>query len=131
VGKDAHFTYLGEITMGDLSKNFSRSEFACKCGCGFNTVDSELIRILQSFRDKIGEPITISSGCRCPIYNAFILGSENSQHMKGRAADIVTGNPIGDQQYFLKEYSKKYGIGVYDTFTHIDTRSGPKARWHG
>ena len=25
--------------MGDLSENFSRSEFECKCGCGFATVD--------------------------------------------------------------------------------------------
>lgn len=41
--------------MGDLSKNFSRSELACKCGCGFglgrNDLHIDLIAMLQRIRD--------------------------------------------------------------------------------
>ena len=33
--------------MGDLTRNFSRNEFKCKCECGFDTVDYELVTILQ------------------------------------------------------------------------------------
>ena len=37
--------------MGTVSKNFSRSEFACKCGCGFDAVDVDLLAGLQALRD--------------------------------------------------------------------------------
>lgn len=75
--------------MGDLSTNFSRSEFACKCGCGLDEVEEELIRFLQALRDKVG-PIKIISGCRCPDHNASkkVGGSKNSSHITGVAADI-------------------------------------------
>ena len=32
--------------MGDLTKNFSRSEFACKCGCGFDDIDLVLQSVI-------------------------------------------------------------------------------------
>ena len=32
--------------MAQLSQYFKRSEFACKCGCGFNVVDTELLDVL-------------------------------------------------------------------------------------
>jgi hypothetical protein len=36
--------------MGDLSAHFSRSEFACKCGCGFDDVKPDLIEALEALR---------------------------------------------------------------------------------
>ena len=33
--------------MGDLTSNLSRHEFACECGCGFDTVDFELVTVIQ------------------------------------------------------------------------------------
>jgi uncharacterized protein YcbK (DUF882 family) len=115
--------------MGDLSANFSRSEFACPCGCGFDTVDFALVNLLQKFRDFIERPVTVTSGCRCPEYNAQVGGSENSQHLYARAADIVVEHvpPEIVHEYF--DGLNTPGLGKYDTFTHIDTRSGPKARW--
>lgn len=117
--------------MGDLGKDFSRHEFACKCGCGFNTVDAELITVLQDIRDHFGKPITINSGCRCESYNKKVGGSPGSQHKLGRAADIdVKDMPPESVQHYLEgKYSGLYGIGRYNTFTHIDTRSGVSARW--
>ena len=55
--------------MGDLSKNFSRSEFECSCGCGFDDVSVELVELLQEIRDEIEEPIAITSACRCKEHN--------------------------------------------------------------
>ena len=111
--------------MGDLSNNFSRHEFTCKCGCGFDTVDTELIAVLQKLRDYFHRPIRINSGCRCEKHNAASGGVSGSQHTLGRAADIVVdGVPPEIVQYRADQIMKDHGgIIVYDNFVHIDTRS--------
>jgi len=120
--------------MGDLSKHFSRSEFSCGCGCGFDVVDAELISVLEDLREALQSTITIKetngSGCRCRAHNKAVGGSSSSQHLLGKAADInVTGvDPEEVQEYLLDKYPDSYGIGVYNSFTHIDVR-GTKARW--
>lgn len=111
-------------------EHFDRSEFACKCGCGFDTVDYELIKVLVYIREHFDRPVTILSGCRCPDHNASdaVRGATDSQHMVGRACDIrVTG--IDPQLvYELADQMEVGGLGEYSTFTHIDTRVG-YARW--
>ena len=116
--------------MGDLSEHFSRSEFACKCGCGYNTVDAELIFVLEELRFHFKKPVTINSACRCKTHNDKIGGSSNSQHLLGRAADIIVKNvaPKVVWEYLTTRYPKHFGIGKYETFTHIDTRCS-RARW--
>lgn len=116
--------------MGDISANFSRSEFACKCQCGFDTVDSELLTMLEVIRQKFDARVTVNSGCRCRKYNTKIKGSAQSQHMEGRAADIVVDgvSPSSVQAYVLTLWPDKFGIGSYSGFTHIDSRDKP-ARW--
>ena len=116
-----------EEGMGDISKNFDRSEFKCPC-CDQDTVDAELITMLQAIRDNFG-PVVITSANRCEDYNAKVGGSKKSQHLKGRAADIVvrghTPKEIGD---FIEKNFPNCGLGVYSDFTHIDSR-GSRARW--
>lgn len=115
--------------MGDLSPNFSRWEFACKCGCGFDTVDVELLLILQKIRDHFEQPVSIESGCRCESHNQAEGGSPNSQHLVGRAADIkVRGIPANLVQELCEDLGVS-GLGKYTFFTHIDTRTGGPARW--
>ena len=48
-----------------LTKNFSRYEFDCPCGCGTQMVDPELAEKLQRIRDVVGKKIKITSGYRC------------------------------------------------------------------
>jgi uncharacterized protein YcbK (DUF882 family) len=116
--------------MGDISKNFSRSEFACKCGCGMDTVDSELLELVQVIRDKFG-PINITSANRCEKHNAKVGGVKGSQHTKSRAADIVPVNAsIGEVHTFIIENFNNIGIGLYNSFIHVDSR-GHKAIWGG
>lgn len=122
--------------MTRLSKNLTRSEFACKCGCGYDTADSELVYIVQDVRDHFNAPVSINSGCRCPTYNAAIGGavpsstSRGSQHLYGRAADITVKGftPKEVVEYLKDSYPDRYGIGEYETFIHVDSR-GEKARW--
>jgi uncharacterized protein YcbK (DUF882 family) len=116
-----------------LSPNFHRFEMACKCGCGYDTVDAELLAVLQKLRDHFGVPVRITSGTRCPAHNRIIQGSADSMHLRGRAADIqltgILAASVAD--YLEQQYPDRYGIGRYRDFTHIDTRSGPLARWRG
>ena len=61
--------------MGDLSKNFSRYEVQCSCGCGASWVSPKLLEKLQHVRDVVGKPMTIISGVRCEAFNSKIKGS--------------------------------------------------------
>jgi len=115
--------------MGDISTNFSRKEFACQCECGFDTVDTDLLKILEKVRVHFGKPVTINSACRCANHNKNIGGSDKSQHKLGRAADIVVKGKSPDQvAEFIEKAYPDCGMGVYKTFTHLDSR-GTKARW--
>lgn len=116
---------------GDISKNFYRSEHACNCGCGFDTVDVELNHILQvDLRDYYNKKVTIQ-GNRCPYWNDHEDGSDDSQHMEAKAADtVVEGvSPLAVYTYLDRKYPDKYGLGLYDDFVHIDPRPD-KARWN-
>ena len=70
-----------------LSKNFTREEFKCPCGCTRQMVDSELVEKMQAVREKLGKPIKITSGYRCIPHNAAVKGSSGSKHRYGMAAD--------------------------------------------
>jgi len=120
--------------MGDLSRYFSRSEWECFCGCGGDTVDSELVFVLEGLRMFFGGAtvtITPKGGFRCRHQNTLSEGAEDSQHLTGRAADIkVDGiHPKQVYEYLVNMYPGQYGIGLYKTFVHIDTRSNGPARW--
>jgi len=103
--------------MGDLSKNFSASEFRCKCGCGFESPSAKLVQILQELRDESGTALTIASGCRCTLHNknagSTILGLvanlkkgnpgdvTASAHTRGEAADIAVNGLAKEKLYDL------------------------------
>ncbi|EKC4930732.1 serine/threonine protein kinase [Salmonella enterica] len=116
-----------------ISKYFSRKEFECKCGnCGHNAVDAELLKVLEDVREHFGRPVIINSANRCQTHNKKVGGAANSTHVKGLAADIRVKDvaPSVVHQYLTGKYPDSYGIGKYNTFTHIDVRRG-KSRWIG
>jgi len=118
--------------MGDLSEHFSRHEFSCKCGCGQDTVDYFLVMMLEKIRVVFNRRIFINSGNRCLKYNRKIGSKDTSQHPKGKAADIgVEDIPLKDVADFLEDqFPYCCGIGRYQTFIHVDSRT-KKARWSG
>jgi len=116
--------------MGDLSKHFSRSEFACKCGCGFNTVDKELLELVELVRELNGNvPLTPNSGCRCTNYNRRVGGGTKSQHLYGRAADLPVRDPKTVYSQLTRIYPDTMGFGLYSKFIHVDCRTFGPARW--
>jgi uncharacterized protein YcbK (DUF882 family) len=130
-----------------LTKNFTQKEFNSKDG---STMPNEVLenikkltQQLQIIRDYTGKSITINSGYRSPEHNRSIGGAykivngkrkETSQHVFGKAADIVIDGMKPADTYALIEYLndkgviKIGGLGHYNTFTHVDIREG-KARW--
>lgn len=139
--------------MGDVSEHFSRHEFACKCGCGQDTVDVELITVLENLRIHFTTAknteciVSVESGNRCVEYNekvqrqsdpTYLPYSSKSQHLVSKAADVKIYMRVGDdwQQlppdevatYLDRKHPNKYGVGYYNTWTHIDVRKSP-GRW--
>jgi uncharacterized protein YcbK (DUF882 family) len=112
------------------SEVFKREEFACKCGCGFDVVDAELLDVLESIRYHFDTPVIITSGCRCREHNIAEGGSEGSQHTLGKAADIVVRgvDPSLVYEYFDSRFPNRGGAGMYKDRTHVDVRD-EKARW--
>lgn len=115
--------------MGDLSRNFSRSEFACP-HCGEVEIDPLLVATLQRIRDKAG-PVVVTSGYRCPVHNEAVGGVRNSQHIYGRAADIyVPGMSQAALLALVREMAVNeeiyvgyvYGIKNSSRAVHIDVR---------
>ena len=84
-----------------LTKNFSleemyRSDTAQRCDIDNKPQTEEVVEnlralcleVLQPLRDHLGKPVVVSSGYRCKDLNKKVGGVENSQHLKGEAADI-------------------------------------------
>ena len=122
-----------------LSANFTVREFACKDGSDPVFVDTELVQVLQSIRDRFGSPVVITSAYRTAAHNKAVGGAAYSQHLYGRAADIrVAGVSVET----LAAYAEKLlpdtgGIGRYPVrsgrptgWVHVDVRAA-KSRWTG
>ncbi len=114
-----------------LSENFRAREFDCPgSGCCTQTpIDEKLVAYLQQIRTHFGKPINILA-YRCPDHNAKTPNaSPNSKHCKGMAADFhIDGVPCTQVAAYAESIGIK-GIGLYDTFVHIDTRES-KSFWY-
>ncbi len=95
-----------------------------------------LVNMLEKIRSEIGAPVRLLSVYRSPAYNSDINGAASSRHMRFDAADFhVVGAGHGNSGSWASIVKKlrdrgefKGGIGIYDTFVHIDTR-GNNADW--
>lgn len=121
-----------------LTENFSISEYQSKDGA---ETPLELIpnirenaENLQVLRDELNAPIRINSGYRSPAHNKWVGGAINSQHLTGKASDIVVYGYKPFEVYQTIERliydgkMKQGGLSCYNTFVHYDVR-GIKARW--
>jgi len=115
-----------------VSTNFKVREFACADGSDPIFISPELVSVLQNIRAHFGKPVTITSAYRTPAHNKKVGGVADSMHLYGAAADIKIKDirPRQVAQYAEKLLTGKGGIGVYETFVHIDVRT-TKARWNG
>ena len=115
-----------------LSKNFTVKEFACSDGTDTVFISLALVNLLQKIRDHFGKAVIINSAYRTEAHNKSIGGATYSQHKYGLAADIhingVTPKEIAAYAETLMPSSG--GIGIYQSFVHVDVRR-VKSRWNG
>ena len=115
-----------------LSSNFKVAEFACKDGSDAVLVAPRLVMVLQSIRSHFGAAVTINSAYRTPQYNEKVGGVPHSQHCYGTAADITVKGRTPEQ---VAAYARQImpdwgGVGIYDSFTHVDVRE-ERSDWKG
>lgn len=110
--------------MGDLSANFSRSEFACPHCRVVGHVDPDLVAVLQRARNHVRRPVVVVSGWRCVVQNRRVRGWEHSQHRFGRAADVH--GDVGTIEQWTSWGA--HGIGVRNgRVIHVDVTPGRRA----
>lgn len=116
-----------------LSLNFKSTEFDCNghgC-CSITPIDGRLVNVLQNVREHFGVSVKVNCGYRCPVHNARVSGaSKNSQHLVGKAADIVVKgvHPIRVARYIetIADFAGRIGCYTWDDlgngFVHVDVR---------
>lgn len=114
-----------------VSPHFGVWEFKCKDNTRVIVLDKALVELLEIIRLHYNKPLHINSGYRTVQYNASLKNSSpKSQHILGKAADIWLNDVSPKQLYSWLDssYPNSFGIGIYDTFVHVDVREG-KSRW--
>lgn len=92
------------------------------------------IRIVDALRAHWGKSIVLLSSYRSPAYNRAIGdAAPKSFHMQFKALDIAvsgkTPRQVFDQLSKWRDEGRfKGGLGLYNTFVHVDTR-GTNATW--
>ncbi|SDN71299.1 D-Ala-D-Ala carboxypeptidase family metallohydrolase [Ensifer sp. YR511] len=146
VSPNIDFKAFFEANLPDV-KHFQWHEFLIKGGTNsksnLNTDPPRhlwpnvlrLARVLDRLREEMGRSVILTSVYRSPEYNATLPGAKmNSQHQLFRAADfkiVGPGNPASWAAVLYRYRNEKMfegGIGVYDSFVHLDTR-GYNADW--
>ncbi len=121
-------TLTGKAQAEQLTPNFKREEFNQKqtpLPLDQIKVDPELTDKLEKLRKVIGnKAITITSGYRNPEYNKKVGGVKDSQHLKGKAADIAVKGMSSKE---LEKFAKEVGFGYVATYKnkphlHVDVR---------
>ena len=74
--------------------------------------------VLDPARRKLGKPITVNSGFRCPLHNGRIGGVYNSQHVSGQAADVRCEDNLKLAR-IIKENGRFDQMIVYENFLHV------------
>ena len=115
-----------------LSAHFKVREFACGDGSDAVLVAPRLVMVLETIRAHFCAPVVIYSAYRTPQHNAKVNGAAHSQHCYGTAADIVVrGKTPAQVAAYARQLMPDWGgVGVYDSFCHIDVREA-KADWKG
>ena len=96
-----------------ISKNFTLEELTASAtakakGISNNPGQTDIVnlcalvhQVLQPLRNAMNEPIKIGSGYRSLALNRAVGGVNNSQHMKGEAADLcIDGDMAKGRKWF-------------------------------
>ena len=117
-----------------VTEHFMYSDFICPCCERLKIIPAFYthLELLEQMRGELGFDILINSGYRCKEHNIEVGGSPRSWHLLF-AADISSGDNDLDKLkslYKMALHLNFGGIGLYETFLHLDLRPEP-VRWRG
>lgn len=109
--------------------NFTREEFACKCGCETNEIKDETIDFAQELRDSCGFALSVSSGYRCLNHPVEAKKSKPGTHPKGLAVDFAVSHAKARTLISKAVANPKLkGLGINQKgagrFIHVDIGPG-------
>lgn len=124
------------LTTRNITRSFLWTEFELSATAKAHKIDNHVPdavkpytvdfckTVLQPLRDKVGKPITISSGYRCKKLNELVGGSPTSQHVTGEAADIkiATMRPLDVAQLIYDLRLPYDQLILYPTWVHVSHR---------
>lgn len=124
-----------------MENYFSPIELVCPC-CGECLLMGGFLDKLNGLRAAMGNPLVVTSCCRCLKHNAKVGGKKKSFHlinakeitgMTGACAvDISTIMwPDAKREKFLRLVRDGgWSVGVANSFIHIDRRTDyPESGW--
>lgn len=120
-----------------ISPHLTWEELACHDGTFYpaSWMDraSDLAQVFEDVRIEAGNyPLLVTSAYRTKSWNKKVGGARNSQHLYGRALDLVPIRGVSVEKLFeaakrVAGYNMRLkGIGLYPTFVHIDIRQSKK-----
>jgi uncharacterized protein YcbK (DUF882 family) len=119
-------------TLNVSIASFLRYEEVCSPDTLQAAIHVDLLIAWNTLRQALGRPIRVTSGYRTPEYNRRVVGSPKSQHMLGRALDLVWGSREMDEaNYRMLLQCGFRGVGFYPFrgFIHVDVRDAPVVGW--
>lgn len=104
-------------------EHFTKEELECKCGCG-GLPELDFVKKLERLREELGFPMPVTSGYRCPDYNARVSSTgRTGPHTTGRAVDIGVDR-YRAWRLILEAMPEFTGIGLQQKgqgrFVHLD-----------
>ena len=108
------------MSCNQLSKNFKKSEFTCKCGCGETVISDDLLYMLDKAREFAKKPFKINSGYRCKNHPES-KKNPTSSHIKGLAVDIECKD--SNTRAIMMDalvYADFERFGLHKSFIHVD-----------
>lgn len=128
-----------------MTRNFTKKEYDCNCGCNQLYIDVQLMVMAEAFRAylcaKYNKNVRIDVHCvnRCYKHNRNVGGSPRSKHLWGKAMDLHSPDLKWSE---LKKSALEChtpsgilwgGLGIYANWKnkgiHIDT--GSFRNWNG
>ena len=120
--------------MSQSRPHFKESEWNCKCAvCNKvmpHKMDQAVMDKVEQLRVLAGRPLSLSSAYRCAKHPSEAKKATPGQHNKGLAVDVAVAD--GAQRMQIIKLGLELGatgIGVANSFVHLDWRKSTPVVW--